>query len=155
MADRRIRMAKDKVDLVRHLTASENENGPFRHLVDVLSFAAALGYAREIRIPLTEPAKSPDPIRQSVFQSHGYDTVLNLLAAAHTSDPAVLANNDEMEDVRATVFEEYANGGLELLQTELKGSTDVLQSVLLIIAKERMDTHEGGGEGFDISQLMD
>lgn len=155
MAERRIRMPKDKVELIKELTASECAKGTFRHMVDLLTFAAALGYSRNRRTPLGEPAKSPDPIRQSVFQSHGYDTVLNLLAVADTSDPSVLANNDDMEDKRATVFEEYANGGLEILARELKGSTDVLQSILLLIAKERKAEAGGESVGFDISQLID
>lgn len=155
MPDRRIRMSKDKVDLIKELTASEGVKGAFRHMVDLLTFAAALGYSRKSRLPLKEPAKSPDPIRQSVFQSHGYDTVLNLLAAADSFDPAVLANSDEMEDRRVTVFEEYANGGLELIAKELKGSTDALQSILLLLAKERRTGVHEEPAGFDISQLMD
>lgn len=157
MADRRIRIAKDKVGLIKELSAQDSTKGFFRHMVDILTFAAALGFSRGRKKEIGEPAKSPDPIRQTVFQNYGYDTVINLLAVADpdSGDLHVLANNDEMEDRRAEIFEAYANGGLEVIASELKGAVEYLDSVLLLIANERSKEKESEVGGFDITRLMD
>lgn len=155
MADRRIRIAKDKVQLVKELSVQEGGKGFFRHMVDILAFSAALGYARNNRSPLNEPAKVPDPIRHSVFQTHGYDTIINLLAVSDSEDPGILANRDDMEDKRAAIFEEYANGGLEILDRELKGAIDYLDTTLLLIAGERSRNEEETESGFDLTKLME
>src|SRR5262245_21809888 len=122
MIDRRVRFAKDKVEIIKELVASEQTTGPFRLQADVLAFAAALGATRRFPIELGEA--TTEPIRQEVFDRQGYDTLINLLAVHHADDPLVLADSDEMEDRRITIFEEYANGGLQILQEELKGSVD-------------------------------
>jgi len=155
MPERRIRVAQDKVGLIKDLTLQENSRGVFRYIVDLLTFSAALGFANGRRMELTEPAKSPDPIRQAVFQSHGYDTVLNMLAVADGKDASVLGANETAEDLRVTVFEEYANGGLEILKVELKGSTDYLQSILLLIMERRKRDLKRDDEMFDIRALLD
>ena len=152
MPDRRIRISKDKVDFVKDLTMVEDVKGLFKLQVDVLAFAAVFGASRNKKVPLGETAK--DPIRQEVFDRQGYDTLFNLLAVFDTNDPKVLADTDEMDNKRATIFEEYANGGLEILQEELKGSVDYLDEVLLMIADQRKKL-EGEEEEFDISKILE
>ncbi|MEY3402832.1 MAG: hypothetical protein RLZZ86_2448, partial [Cyanobacteriota bacterium] len=39
----RIRVAKDKADLVKSLTSADGGTGPFQTFADVIVFAAALG----------------------------------------------------------------------------------------------------------------
>lgn len=155
MPERRIRVAEDKVSLIKDLILQENPRGVFRYMVDLLTFAAALGFANGRRIELTDPAKNPDPIRQTVFQSHGYDTVVNMLAVSDRKRASVLANSEEMEDLRITAFEEYANGGLEVLKAELKGSTDYLHSILLLIMERRKRGMGREDAVFDIRALID
>jgi len=150
MADRRIGIARDKTDFVKDLMAGEDGKGPFRLQVDALAFAAVLGANRNRKVPLNETSK--DPIRQEVFQR--YDILFNLLAIYDTNDPKILADTDEMDDKRATIFEEYANGGLEILQEELKGSVDYLDEILLMIADQRKKL-EGEEEEFDLSKILE
>jgi dnd system-associated protein 4 len=155
MPDRRIRFSKDKVDFIKSLTTGDQSTGPFRTQADVLAFAAALGANRNFTLPFEDAAK--EPIRQDIFERAGHDSLINLLAVTHSSDPMVLADSDEMEDKRITIFEEYANGGLQILQEELKGSVDYLRQLLLIIT----DEHERGRSSttedafFDLSRLIE
>jgi dnd system-associated protein 4 len=43
MADKRIKIAKDKAKLVKDLKAADDTTGPFQTYVEVMLFAAALG----------------------------------------------------------------------------------------------------------------
>lgn len=153
MADRRINIAKDKADFVKSLLIGENDKGLFNLQVDVLSFAAVLGANKDRKSPLGETTK--EPIRQEVFYGQGYDTVINLLAVFNTNDPNILANSDEMDDKRVTIFEEYANGGLEILSEEVKGSQVYLDNILLMIAAQRRKLEGEEEEGFELTQILE
>jgi dnd system-associated protein 4 len=114
----RIRVAKDKADLVKSLISSDGGNGPFQTFADVIVFAAALGVKYKKRVPFEEVSKrEPVPIRIETFMSMGYDVVIKLLGITETQNIQILSPNDEeFEKQRNEIFEEYANGGLEVLQ---------------------------------------
>ncbi|MBC1220548.1 DNA phosphorothioation-associated protein 4, partial [Nostoc sp. UCD120] len=74
----RIRVAKDKAELVKDLTSSDGGTGPFNTFADVIVFAAALGAKHKKRVPLGEISKrEPSPIPQEQFIVRGYNTVIN------------------------------------------------------------------------------
>lgn len=154
MADRRIRVCENKSALLQRLKASGGETGPFVDHTHTLAFAASLGASKGARDALGDVAKSPAPIRYSVFFGDGYDTLFHLLAVHAEGNPDVLAANDEMENRRATIFEEYANGGLRLLEEALRGlpSIDGLQ---LVLAKELAPESAGGGVSSVIDDIID
>jgi len=155
MADPRIRIDKDKVDILRKLVKSEESpTGPFSLNADVIAFAAALGANKSRRLPLEHPASDPAPIRQDIFERQGYDTVINLLAVCEEENPLVLANEDEMDNKRGKIFEEYANGGLQILKEELTGAVDYLETILLLISTQREEPAYGEEESFDLSKLI-
>lgn len=150
MIERRITYAKDKADIIRRLQVGEDSTGPFNLIADVLVFAAALGLKRNRRVRLSEPLA--EPIRQSVFERQGYDTMMNLIALHADQRPDVLADSDEAVNARAQTFEEFANGGLEILQEELRGVRDVLETVILLVSAERTRVTTDTG-AFDLSRL--
>ncbi|WP_066425718.1 DNA phosphorothioation-associated protein 4 [Anabaena sp. 4-3] len=150
----RIRVAKDKADLVKALTFSDGGTGPFQTFADVIVFAAALGAKHQKRVPLGEISKrEPSPIPQEQFIVRGYDALINLLAINETEDINILSfNENNNSNIRNCVFEEYANGGLEILQIELRGAVDYLERILLFLCSERFqDNYEGE---FDLSKFM-
>lgn len=151
MIERRITYAKDKAEIIGRLQAAEDSSGPFQRIADALVFAAALGLKRNRRVRLVEPLG--EPIRQSVFDRQGYDTMMNLIALHADPRPDVLAESDDAVNARAKIFEEFANGGLEILQSELRGARDVLETIVLIVSAERTVQSEETGE-FDLSRLM-
>ena len=67
------------------------------------------------------------------------DTLINLLAITDTNDPQILANTDEMAQMRATIFEEFANGGLALLKHKLKGEVNYTTPLLLLMKGTKPD----------------
>ncbi|MGK7874511.1 MAG: DNA phosphorothioation-associated protein 4 [Xenococcaceae cyanobacterium] len=155
MAANRIRVAKDKADLVQALVDLNDTTGPFQTYADVLVFAAALGAKYKKRVPLGAISKKePAPIGLEIFVSRGYDLAIKLLAIAETKDPKILSSyNPSAEEQRALIFEEYVNGGLERLRDELRGAVDYSERLLLILSSERFK-EESTDEDFDLSRFL-
>ena len=154
MGANRIRVAKDKAELVKSLVVSESSTGPFQTYADAMVFAAALGAKRKKRSPLGTIAKEPSPIALEVFVSRWYDRVLKLLAIAETQDTKILSPTDEIaEEKRIHIFEEYANGGLDILRDELRGAVDYSERLLLILTSERFKK-EVPQESFDLRRFL-
>ena len=136
MSENRIRVAKDKAELVKSLVASPENNSPFQTYADVILFAAVLGAKHEQRLPLGEISKKePGPISSEIFIARGYDTVIKLLAIAATENINVISpDRSDFEEQRIHIFEEYANGGLEILHQELRGAVDYTERILLMLS---------------------
>lgn len=154
MGDTRIKVAKDKADLVKALRAGEDTTGPFQSYADVLVFAASIGMQRQLRKPITEYSKEIDPIRQDIFSGKGYDQVINLISVADSNDPKMVASNDESEEQRIKIFEEYANSGLEILTRNLSGVTSYYEAVLLILNGSKEEVGNRNSEEFDLSSFL-
>lgn len=155
MAVHRIRIAKDKANLVQVLVDFGEGNGPFQTYADVVAFAAVLGANYQQRLPLTAIAKEPSPINLEIFQSRGYDSLIKLLAIVETQDPQIISSLDaHAEQQRVQLFEEYANGGLQKLQEELRGSVDYTERLLLILNQERLKLEVNTTDEFDLSRFL-
>ncbi len=152
MAANRIKIAKDKVELVKALVASKDTTGPFQTYVEVMVFAAALGAKHKKRVPLEGVAKDLSPLRQDYFTS-SFALLINLLAITEIKDIKILGDDDIADEQRIHIFEEYANGGLEILQNELRGAVDYSERLLLILSVER-DKQEQPEEEFDLSKFL-
>ncbi|MCM1981987.1 DNA phosphorothioation-associated protein 4 [Lyngbya confervoides] len=135
MADTRVRIPKDKADLVRALKEGSDSNGPFQTYADVIAYAAALGAQQGKRSPLDEISSNPDPIPKEHFISRKYEALIHLLSVASTQDPKSLAGNEDIEVQQIRVFEEYANAGLDILNSKLNGVVDYSESLLLLASK--------------------
>jgi dnd system-associated protein 4 len=131
MADIRIKVAKDKADLVKALRAGEGSTGPFNTYAEVVTFGAAFGLSKGRRVPFEQSSrKEPDPIPGDQFKNR---ELIDLIAVMATKDPKILQNGDEAIQARAKIFEEYANGGLEILESQLAGVNDISQQILLLV----------------------
>lgn len=154
MVAHRVRIARDKAPLVQALVDTKDTTSPFQTYADVLVFAASLGVKRRKRVVLDLIAKEPAPISMEVFLSRGYDAVLKLIAIATTANPQILTpSNPDIETQRIEIFEEYANGGLEILQDELRGAIDYTEQILLILSGERFPETKSQEE-FDLSRFL-
>jgi len=155
MADIRIKVAKDKTELLKALRGTEDTPGTFQSYADALVFAAALGMKRGRREPIAEYSREIDPIRQDIFQNRGYDQVINLLAVVSSNNPKILASTDEAEAERVKIFEEYANAGLEILEGVLKGSVNHhTEYLLMFLSAERETKDFQKDEEFDLSRFI-
>jgi dnd system-associated protein 4 len=155
MALPRIKIAKDKAELVQRLLDEKRTTGMFSTYADVIAFAASLGVKHQRRSPVTEVSQSePAPISLEVFISRGYERLIRLIAVVSTEDIKVLSSEAESaEATRVLIFEEYANGGLEKLQQELRGAVDYTDRLVLILNAERF-SQEVNNEEFDLSRFL-
>lgn len=117
---RRIRVANDKEELVRSLAGMGPEHvadAAFETMADALSFAALFGYMRSKRIPLGTPSKKIDAIRPEYLPAH----IAEIVALMETKSLEPLSEDEDLDDRDPSrIFEEYANGGLELLNSLLR-----------------------------------
>lgn len=151
----RIRVAKDKADLVQKLMDTKETTGMFATYADAIAFAAAMGVKHQQRSPLGEISQSePAPISLEVFLSRGYDRLIKLIAVTTTQDIKILSPSEpQAEAQRIAIFEEYANGGLARLRHELKGAVDYTERLVLIVNAERFVT-AADEEEFDLTRFL-
>ncbi|MGI8429239.1 MAG: DNA phosphorothioation-associated protein 4 [Solirubrobacteraceae bacterium] len=144
---RRVRRPAQHEQLMKRLAGDE---GPFTTLAEVLTFTAGLGYAAGRREPL---AASGEQIDFDVFQRLGVEGFIDMLAGAVHDDVTILG--PAMSDERLTVFEEFANGGLDILQSRLAQSKADLDSLLTIVLDRERDTAADDGAGVDFDAVVD
>ena len=97
--------------------------------------------------------REPSPIKVETFASMGYDWVIKLIGITETKDIKVLSvTEEESQTERNNIFEEYTNGGLEILQTELRGAVDYSERLLLMLSAERFKEDKQGE--FDLSKFL-
>lgn len=158
MSENRIRVAKDKAELVKSLIASTDNNSPFQTYADVILFAAVLGSKQKQRLPLREISKKePGPISSEIFIARGYDPVMKLIAITATENINVIApDRSDVEQQRIHIFEEYANGGLEIIQQELCGAVDYTERILLMLSTplERIADPNNITAEFDLRKFL-
>ncbi len=155
MALPRIKVAKDKAELVQKLLDTKGTTGTFSTYADIIAFAASFGVKHQKRSPFTEISQSePAPISLEVFISRGYERLIQLIAVMSTQDIKILSTEDTAaEATRILIFEEYANGGLEKLRHELRGAVDYTERLVLILNTERFSP-EVNDEEFDLSRFL-
>ncbi|CAE6906017.1 hypothetical protein ACOMICROBIO_FLGHMIGD_01764 [Vibrio sp. B1FLJ16] len=153
MIDRRIQFDKDKQSLIELLCSGEEHKKVFSSMADCLSFAAAYGFFHNERKKIEKA--SSNPIKFNVFENSSHDTLVYLLAMKDEKDAHILAEGDDNVNKRATIFEEYANGGLERLSRELAGTLESLDHFLLIINKELLfkNNSQDGSDSFNLGDL--
>lgn len=139
MALARVNIAKDKAEFVHNLRYGEDMGQIFPNYASVIAFAATVGFRHGRRIPLSLLSrKDPDPIPQDQFAEKL--RLMDLIAVLDSQDANILASDEETRNQRAVIFQEYANGGLEILQERLKGSGDKFNQLILLLQLERQET---------------
>lgn len=111
----------------RSLVLNLAQRGPsaslFSTIKDLLCFASLLGYSRNNKKPLGSELKAPS-VEIQQFESTNADDYIYMIAAA-TYDNIDILREDRTEDIIET-FEEYVNGGLDIIQSWLDNYNDPL-----------------------------
>ena len=148
LVTRRVRRPQDKESLVREIGGDDGKI--FRHLRDVLRFAAVLGYARGRREPFEQSAEA---IPWEVFANGaGNEALVDLIGVATTGTVEILS--DERFGERLTLFEEYANGGLAVLTEEIGQAGGKPRDVVLLLILSAEDQVKDESE-IDLSGMID
>jgi len=109
---RRVQRDATKDELIKNLC--DPKTGVFTEIWRLLLFAALLGKARNKREPLKQVDGSKSFPASYFSASPVWPGIIHLLALAEGSGPESLKAENWDESLR--IFEEYANGGLSLLQ---------------------------------------
>ncbi len=125
---KRVRRSTEFKELIHELVQSSEPS--FSNMADLLVFAAAFAYDNKLaRRPFEG---SDEQIAMSVFVNSRYDGFMLMLAAQSTGDYSIVSQARSNEMV--SVFEEYANAGLESLSQRLgqrRRDVDVLREIAL------------------------
>lgn len=109
---------------------TQGSESVFDNYVELMCFCACLGYAKKNPKPFEATA---EPIAWSVFESRGKDAIVNLVAAVASDDFDIVAPDHFIK--KLSIFESFANGGLEILGQLIdkspKTSFDVVRELIL------------------------
>ena len=121
----------------------------FPTLRGLLCFAAALGYERNNRVPLQ--ADQIVFVDGRIFSNHQPAVdLLYLIALASSGDMNIL--REEREGEMADAFEQFANGGLEVLSDWLnapRAGSDGHQAILAALRSEGYLASQEGARNLD------
>jgi dnd system-associated protein 4 len=125
-------------DMVQRL-ASQKLPGMDRTLFptirELLCFAALLGYSEKRRLPLDKD-KGVEDISYQQFERGDAEDLIFLIALADSKDPDILKDGEESRC--AEIFEEYANGGLQIIhESMLRGGGEFPDRDIPELLKER------------------
>lgn len=98
------------------------EAAMFPTLREALTFCALLGYKERRRVPL-DPNAGTEDIAGAQYQLNDAVDAMFALALAEATNSDILRPDREKECVQ--IYEEYANGGLELVQSWLDRFADI------------------------------
>jgi dnd system-associated protein 4 len=102
---------------------------------DALVFAACLGYHRGRRVAFKNTS---EPVAMHIFHGEYDNAIFNCIGLVETKDPAIMGGNREAERIR--IFEEYACGGLEIIETEIYKAVGAWDQLLLSLIVKQAKT---------------
>ncbi len=111
---KRIQRASDKEEIIKSLMA--DHIGIFKEIWRLLLFTAQVGIKNSRRDPL-KSVDSGKGIDQTTFGNcPAWPGVLYLVSLVESESTNALSGSGEAEDQRILIFQEYANGGLNILE---------------------------------------
>ena len=135
---KRIQRAGDKDAIIELLTS--DSVGAFREIWRLLFFAAMVGFKNAKREPLTS-TQTGEGIRQDSFANNPvWLGTVYLLGLVETEGTDVLRATEDSEDERIKIFEEFANGGLQILKETFETSNGNLDTLLTFIQSQTEST---------------
>ena len=108
-------------------------------------YAAMLGFQADNRIPL--PSQPLDSIEWHTFSNGDFTDYIYMISLASTKDLTVLrydietSDKGEFNEDMVSVFEEFANGGFEIIQSWLDKSPSDRFGTKAILAGLQRDDH--------------
>jgi dnd system-associated protein 4 len=133
-----INRSRSHEDMVQRLAVQKlpgSERTLFPTIRELLCFAALLGYSEKRRLPLDKD-KGVEDVSYQQFERGDAEDLIYLIALAETNDPNVLKDGEESRC--AGIFEEYANGGLQIIhESLLRGGGEYPDRDILELLKER------------------
>ncbi|WP_295879714.1 DNA phosphorothioation-associated protein 4 [uncultured Thiohalocapsa sp.] len=131
---RRIYRSRSKDEIISALT--DQKTGAFREIWRVLVFAAEVGVAKNRRDPFDD-FDTGKGIDQSTFGNcPAWPGLLYLISIAEKNTAESLSATSDAEEERIVAFQEYANGGLAVMQEHFSKQIVDLDSLISFIEME-------------------
>ena len=131
----RSRIHEDMVQRLAMQKLPGTDRTLFPTIRELLCFAALLGYSEARRLPL-DKEKGVEDVSYQQFERGDAEDLIFLIALAETKDPEVLKDGEESRC--AEIFEEYANGGLQIIhEAMLRGGGEYPDRDILELLKDR------------------
>lgn len=137
--------SKTHADTIKILTKKnlETDMAVFPTIKALQCFAAVVGFDNKRRVELDR--RNVENIEWHTFESTQHTHYIYLIALAETNDLNILKNKDDPSDSEPSegdnmfvIFEEYANGGFEIIQSWLnKTPGDPYGNRALLVAMEK------------------
>lgn len=132
---RRIQRSIEHESVIEKLMKSDPP--VFKEIWRVMLFAALLGYRNKKRVSLGK-FDSGKGIDARIFDnSPVWPGILHLLALVNDPEPHALSA--ESEDTRVQLFEEYANGGLQILNETLEAKSFSADAVFAFVHEQLLE----------------
>lgn len=129
---RRIQRDIKHEDFIKSLTSGENPI--FRDIWRVLLFAAAFGIHMNGRRSLSK-VESNKAMPETYFSTPGWRGFLYLMGFIDSDSSDHLRKDEDQENKLVTMFEEYANFGLDELQARLTSPSTALADLAGILSE--------------------
>jgi dnd system-associated protein 4 len=147
---KRVRRPKDFEGLLTQLRV-ENE-GPFESFKDTMIFAAALGYRKRRRSSFE---KTSEPIAFEIFNGPGDEALIHMIALSESDGDISILGPERINDC-IQIFEEYANGGLQIMHNLFQDTTrSPLEHIMQLIDEEAEEPTSERGADEEITKLAD
>ncbi len=129
---RRIQRATDKEETIKLLT--QGAQAPFKEIWSLMLFAAMLGYKEGCREKMSAVDTGKGIDVRYFSNSPAWPGLVYLLSLVVTREAEALTGEQDKEEARLVIFEEYANGGLSVLRDKLESSGYSLDSLCQLVA---------------------
>jgi dnd system-associated protein 4 len=130
----RSRIHEDMVQRLSTQKMPDTDRTLFPTIRELLCFAALLGYSERRRLPL-DRNKGIEDISYQQFERGDAEDLIFLIALADSKDPEILKDGEESRC--AEIFEEYANGGLQIIhEAMLRGGGEYPDRDILEFLRE-------------------
>ncbi|MEH6621163.1 MAG: hypothetical protein V7738_00055 [Dietzia maris] len=117
------------------------EEGGFGTFRDILLLAAAIGFHFSRRATFSESAG--DPIRYETLTAPAFsEAFINMIAANVVNDDPEVMDGSRIEE-RLSIFEQYANGGLEYIQEQVNVCHQTAELVVAELVSEALSESSG------------
>ncbi len=139
--------------------SNDNPEGFFETNKDIFVFAATIGFNQNKAF---EVSKRGVEIPFHIFDKDNKDFI-DTIALANTLDDSLTVGDvnmlswqdDDIVEKKLTIIEEFANGGLEILNQELfQNNTTIHDNLLQLINNELKDEHDNKDIG-NLEDLVD
>ncbi|MGI6079199.1 MAG: hypothetical protein ACOYCB_13775 [Fastidiosipilaceae bacterium] len=87
----------------------------FTNMKEVYMVALLVGFLSGRRIPID---KISEPIKMNIFDANDKN-IMDIIALCKKGDLSLLINEDECVNEKLCLIEEYANGGMELIEKNI------------------------------------